>query len=359
MNITSQYIIFTSLLIFSCTSPSEGSSQVILFETTLLQGKEILTDEYGIISVNFFGGFLIAALNDNPLSYAIYDTRDSLKKLGTIGRIGNGPDEWKGFYATGQHKKTGLGHSFWVVDPIGYKLRLVNIEQSLHKGVPVVEEEYSLHPKYGLNQYTFRMDSGVFIGNLGLGAIDRTRLKKLDIATELSSHSELIPTVNGIERADPSDFYEIYFDYLGMKPDKTKFASAMFLFDRLDIFNADLTLVNSFVEKPEANYSLKDFNFDNKTFHYRSVKVTDNFIYAAYRKQKFTEFIDEADSKISTSPKSEIRIFNWEGQLLEVLEVPYNVMSFAIDEKNHLLYIIDYYNEKNIKINISNISIYK
>ena len=359
MNGTSLYIILSLLLFFSCASPSEGNSQVISSKTTLSQAEEILADEDAIISVHFFGHFLIALLNDNTLSYAIYDTGNSLKKLGTIGSIGNGPDQWQGFYATGQYEKTDLGHSFWVVDPIAYKLRLVNIEQSLLTGTPVIEERYSIHPKYGLNQFTYRMDSGVFIGNLGLGAMDRTRLKKLDIKTELSSQSELIPAVDGIERADPTDIYNIYFDYLRMKPDKTKFVSAMSLIDRLDIFNANLTLANSFVEEPKANYVLKDFDFNNKIFHYRSLDATDNFIYAAYRKQKITELIDEAESKTAAPPKSEIRIFNWDGELLEILEVPYNVMSFAVDEKNRLLYIIDFYNEKNIKLDISDLSIFQ
>ena len=49
---------------------------------------------------------------------------------------------------------------------------------------------------------------------------------------------------------------------------------------------------------------------------------------------------------------SQVRVFNWEGSLVRVIQLPDDLMSIAVDEKTQMMYGVDFNNEKILKYNI-------
>lgn len=152
-------------------------------------------------------------------------------------------------------------------------------------------------------------------------------------------------------------YNSLYISTFRMKPDKTKFASAMVMFNRIDIFDSEGNLENSIIEGedfPEKTLDeylkAKQENIDkiNVKRYYQGSFVSDSYIYCLYYNQLQNEY-----SK--NSIPVEVRIFNWSGEPLCKIKVPDYLQSFTIDEKNGLMYGIALFDEKILIYDIKSI----
>jgi hypothetical protein len=142
-----------------------------------------------------------------------------------------------------------------------------------------------------------------------------------------------------------------------MKSDKTKFASAMTMFNRVDIFDANGNLLNSYIDKDNISKSqIRNYlssteenliNLDVKNY-YMDAWSTNDFIYTLYHNQKQADY-----SKKSIPVK--IRIFNWNAEPMCEINVPDYLTTFTVDEKNGIMYGGAYFDEKIFKYDISSI----
>jgi hypothetical protein len=147
----------------------------------------------------------------------------------------------------------------------------------------------------------------------------------------------------------------LYTSHIGLKNDKTKIASAMSAFNRIDIFDTDGILEKSVLEGAEIpkddiqSYLAAEIG-DNRALmiHYNAIYTTDNYIYALYYGQAKSDY---AMKLIET----EIRIFDWAGKPLSKIKVPDYLLNFSIDEERGLMYGVDYSNGKSLQYDIKKI----
>lgn len=348
MIITNKHIVLLSLglIIFSglgCQKSDSNSEN----SSIQIQGTSILENEEPIISFNTAGSYLIGTLYDNDDVYTVYKLPE-LDSLGRIGKIGIGPGEWKGPNITGQVDEDSNTTSVWINDGITNELFLLNIDSSLSLGRPYLAKNIKLHPKYNLNQYSYVLNNNTIIGNAGFNSFEAFRLQKVDLSNGSIQKSELIPEIEGIEQASVPHKYSTYFSYIGMKPDKSLFVSAMNSINRIDIFNANLELIATFEEPSNYRYLTPKYINDMTTsqLFFRSVCVTDNFIYALRTNALFKE-------AMTKNHTSELLIFDWSLNLLKTIEISDYLIALALDESNGTFYGVDYYNQKFLKYDLN------
>lgn len=333
-------IIFFGLSCQKSNSNPEASSIEI-------QGSSILENEEPIISFHTAGSYLIGTLYDSDEAYAVYKLPE-LDSLGRIGKIGISPNDWKGPNLTGQIVKDSNTTSIWVNDGISNELFLLNIDSSLSLGIPFLSKKIKLHPKYNLNQYSFVLDENIIIGNAGFNSSEAIRLQKVDLSNGSIEKSDLVPEIGGIEEAAVPQKYSTYFSYLGIKSDKSLLVSAMNSLNRIDVFNTDLKLVATFEEPSNYRYLTPKYINDITTsqLFFRSVCVTDEFIFALRTKTLFKE-------SMTKNHTSEILIFDWSLNLLKTIGTSDYLISLSLDEANGTLYGVDYYNQKFLKYDLN------
>ena len=245
-------------------------------------------------------------------------------------------------------------YSYLLNDGHRLRARLFNLTEFIKNDSVIFEDDFRLHPKHGLTQNLYFIDNDKYAGVPGIDAIDRGRIIFYDRNKDQSTFSALFPeivdkTLNGYE------LYTLYFSHIIKHPSKPIFASVMVHFDRLDIMDSSGDLLatskaNNFNEEEiTKNPKLTTENgLIDLTMYYQDVKVTEKRIYALYYDQKNSSYGKEY---IPTK----IRIFDWEGHLLNVLEVPDYLMSFSVDEQRNTIYGVDYFNEGIFKYDITNI----
>ena len=144
----------------------------------------------------------------------------------------------------------------------------------------------------------------------------------------------------------------LYVSNIGLKPDKTRIASAMCAFDRIDVFKTDGELERSIFNGSEIpdNISAYLAQTDSRglNMYYGGIFTSNHFIYALYHGQPFPDY---GQKPIST----QIRIFSWNGNSLCKIVVRDNLYNFTIDEKNGFMYGVDHYSKQILKYNIKHV----
>lgn len=144
-----------------------------------------------------------------------------------------------------------------------------------------------------------------------------------NLQNEVSREYILYDRITDIERNQVGSADKI-------KPDFKKLAQAMLQFDQINILDLEreehlsLTTSKNFMHLP-----LDDSKEPN--MYYSDLCVTDKQIYALYANQPITRW--GLDSK-----KSEIQVFNWNGDPVCKIIIPEYLLYINIDEKNKHLY---------------------
>ncbi len=332
-------------------------------------GEEILKEEYNVLSLYFIDKYLLASLrNTDEYFFTLYDLATN-KKVMNLFPYGNGPGEFSSGYSYQHYEKEDGKLYVWIHDYQRFKLIKIDITRSVEENKTVIDKvvKTGTRDSFFVDMYfgaIFYLDSTKLVGttsNLSLkmkrfvvyNPIEDTIIKavapfpevKYDFTKKDEGYGRLMYIYN-----------QLYIAGLGMKPDESLFASAMSMFNRLDIFDANGNVTNSYVDDDNISENLiKEYlssNLDNVSKvpvknYYADVSVTDRFIYALYQ--------NRLDSAWRTSVPVKVRIFNWKAEPVCTIDIPDFLQHISVDENNGILYGCAYTDEKILKYDIKGI----
>jgi len=368
-------MLVSMVFVLSCnnrkkSSPQSASGYSGSFDSAYsVTGREILKEEYNALMLNAVDTFLLAShRNTDKYFFTLYGSK-SQQKIMQLMPYGKGPGEFSSGYAY-QYAQNEDGIWYvWILDYRRSLLYKVNISKSVEEGKTVVEKiiktgsRDSFFADIDFNMVFF-VDSNKLVGttsNLSkkmkrfvvynpiedtvVKAVDPFPKVNYDFTKKDEGYGRLMYIYNPLFLAD--------FD---MKPDKSLFASAMDKFNRLDIFDINGNVVNSYVDDDNITENLINeylaSNLDNFRnvpikYYYANMDVTDRFIFALYQ--------NRLDSAYKTSIPVKVRVFNWKAEPVCTIDIPDYLQYISIDEDNGILYGTSYYDEKFLKYDIKNI----
>ncbi len=351
---------FLLFVTFSCNIKQVNSAD---FKKFNVKGTQIFSDNVEITKLYFLDELLFAKIDNKNFYYALFDSK-SLKFITRIARKGEGPNEIPyGLSYSGQYIKENDQVKIWTYGVNTHILYLINVTKSISEKKTVIEKQVKSLSELNFSNL-FYLDSTRIIANNGMITPNMNRLQIYNPVT--NNITKIVPLFPAIEiRKNIINMDYIFYRYnvlyissFRMKPDKTKFASAMNFFNRVDIFDDWGNLKYSYIDKDNNNTKgiINDYldaseenvkNIDIKEFYGNSV-ATDSFIYTLYRHQVNSEY-GKVFKPIT------IRVFNWQAEPICEINVPDYLTSFTIDEKNGIMYGIAYFDEKILKYDISSI----
>lgn len=335
---------FLILLVFCVACQKQETNEIISeikeFEVEQdLVGHEIFKDVYDIIQLTVIDTFIVANTMSDRYNFRIFSS-GKLDFLGYLGEEANSPFGWGAPRLSDQFVRQDNGICFWVNDGHKYDFRLININQSLAQEKPVVEKEFNIKPEYALTQNLIFLNDSTLVGNLGIDAYKRSRLKAINPFKDEEQLSELFPPVKNKQLLDQYDLYILYFNSLRYNEKHSKFVSALNRFNRIDVFNENMVLEKSIVEGDSysgldaKSHKKPGMVIDELNTYYIDLYCSDKYIYALFKSSR------------NSKSKNEIRVFNWNYKPLYNLKISESLVSFSVDEKNGFIYGVNYEEEK-------------
>jgi len=315
-----------------------------------LIGEQILDSLYDAIELNVVDTLLFVRLKGGQDLFKIFSS-SNLSFVMNLGVYGDGPEEWKAPRYCGQYTKTSSSYSIWINDVFKRQFMLVEING---KDVNVAKE-YKISPILNLDRDLFYLDSNRLAGNNGMDAIQKSRMCFYNPITDSCEFVWDFPEINDKEKFTRVELFDIYYDHLKMKSNGSFFVSTLERFNRIDIMNHKGVIIksslgdvgNGYYKSEVSDYKTNE-GLRSLSCYYTWLQVTDENIYALY--------LNQSDDDYNYIPKPvEIHVFDWELKPKYKLFVDDYLICFAVDEKNGWVYGLDYYNEKIIRYNMTNV----
>ncbi len=331
----------------ACNRGNKEGEEDYAFERIIeLSGREVFESELSQ-RVEIAGDFLLfeqSAKVSGSALYHVYRAKD-LGFIGTVGERGQVPYGFIGAQYSGQYYVKDEQTMFWVNDAPRHRISAINVNESLQSEFAVIDSVIDHNPQYGFMNSLFVLENGGLAGYQP--SFSKTRNKHpLYIFPGNKSdglgHAGEYPVVRNIENIPNASGLEHVFKRLSMaiKPDESRLVVAFTFYDRLDIYDKSGELIKS-VRHPDYYEEYNSFNVidmslkskvKNINYYYQSVGVSDDFIFAlCYNKRRY-ELYNEASSKV------QIRVFDWSGDTVCLLNCPNDLVSICVDEKNRKLY---------------------
>lgn len=220
---------------------------------------------------------------------------------------------------------------------------------------PVIENSTRINMREFPFFQLFKGNNNKLYATSWIYEVNRVRLKSYIPSSKTIQKSTLFPKINNSNHLPSEVMNSLYSGSFSKHPTKDIFVHAMFMFNRIDVFDENLNVIKSIVD----GENWRDGFFDGKEMDisrdylspivdgYNGLTVSENFIFAL-----------EAKENIGTEEEKEnesfIRVFNWDGKPLAYFEIPHDLSSIDIDESNGYLYATDYQHELVLRFNISN-----
>jgi len=343
-------IVVTFFFLSNCQTDQNNKSQQNNTRIINIKGESILKKEYGAMSIAVVDTLILVYIKGSKDFYHIYNA-NTLNYIGRLGKRGNGPSEWSAPHYSGQYIKTDSAILIWINDVFKYRFMLVNVTKSLKQNIPVVEKEYRHSPNFYLTQDLLYVNDFKLVGTLGMDAIEKGRLCLYNPILNSVQITNLFPKISNQNNFNTYDLYQIYFDDIRLKPDRSLLVSAMNTFDRIDIFDTTGNVIKSIIGnevKIDGIKNKKNSELVGLTSYYEDIYLSDEYIYTLYYNQPVKDY---GEIFIPT----EIRVFDYTGNQLFCLKTEDYLMTFSVDENNGWIYGVDYFNEKILKYNIQGI----
>jgi hypothetical protein len=322
-----------------------------------LEGQEILTQDYNHHHKIFVvDTLLVTMVNSGKNHYHVYH-KNKLTYLGPIGVRGEGPNEWEIPQTTvGQFEKTDEGIKLWYFDFLRGNYSLMNLTKTLKSGsaYPIVDRRLRIDMKIFPYYQLFMGENSKIYANGWIYEQNRVRIKSYDLERKVISKSGLFPAIKNNSRLPAETMNSLYGGSFDKHPSQDKFVQAMFMFNRIDIFDENLKVIKTIVdgENWKDNFydgleidPTKDF-FEERIDGYNGLTLSENLIFALEMKRN-------VNSEINKENESFIRVYDWEGRPKAYLTVKHDLSSIDIDEKEGKLYATDYTHELVLRFDIS------
>ncbi|WP_075352213.1 BF3164 family lipoprotein [Algoriphagus marinus] len=322
-----------------------------------LQSEKILTEDYNHHHRIFvIDTLLLTMVNSGTNHYHVYH-KNTLNYLGPIGVRGEGPDQWEIPQTTvGQFEKANDGIKLWYFDFLRGNYSLMNLTKTLNSKspYPIVERKLRVNMKIFPYFQLFMGNNNRIYANSWIYEQNRGRIKSFDLESNKIYKSGLFPVIKNSERLPAETINSLYGASFYKHPKQDKFVQAMYMFNRIDIFDENLNVIKTIVdgENWKDNYydaididPTKEF-FEGRTDGFNSLALSENFIYAL-------EADRNVNSEINKENECFIRVYDWDGRPKAYLTVKHDLSSIAIDESNGKLYATDYSHELVLRFDIS------
>lgn len=332
-----------ALTLNSCKKSDNKEKDVLDFKNfpksyQLDSGQEVLSNDLGY-AIAVVDTFILVKQRQNDLTNKVFNVYDlNLSFLGNIGSRGSGPSEFIGTGFSYQYLKEQNDISIVINDFPQSQISIVSLKESLKRDTTIIKKQIEYHPKYDFSSALFITNDGGIIGRQG-GLGYKTNIYEIHILKngqkELLSYGEY-PTVANLDSQPSFEPETVNAGALTKHPIYDKYASALFYYDQLRIYDSNgqtLRTIKSsdFKEYSADKISSNNPQVNNLRIYNRSVISTSNFIYSLVYDQA------KSDLDIEFIPVT-IRVFDWDGNLKGILKCPDYLTNISVDEKNGYLY---------------------
>jgi|GEM_PF-1272620 len=283
---------------------------------------------------------------------------NTLDFLGSFGVRGEAPEEWTmPITMSGQYETSKDGLNLWFYDYLKGHFSKINLTKTLNSNSlnPIIDETVSIDTKKFPFTNLFYVSEEKIIGDSWISESDRRRIKSFNPKTEEVKKSELFPAMKNTSKLPAEVLNSFYTSAFSKHPTKPLFVQAMFVFNRIDIFNENLQVVKTIVDGDNglddyydgAEVDLKSDFLLGKIQGYDGVTTTSDYIFALEMNVKTQDQIKPKDSYV--------RVYDWSGKPVCLLQFEHPIVGLAVDERTGILYITDYENESVLRYNIKNL----
>ncbi len=328
-------------------------------KTIKIEAEEILTNNYYHHHKIFIvGDYLLTMVNSGDHQYHVFDKKTQ-KYLGPVGIRGQGPNEWEIPQTTlGQFEKTPDGVMLWNFDYLRGNFNKINLTKTLDSksANPVIENTTRINMREFPYFQLFQGSNGKIYATGWIYEVNRVRLKSINPSSMAIQKSGLFPKIKNSNNLPSEILNSLYGGSIDKHPTKDIFVHAMFMFNRIDIFDENLNVIKTIVDGKnweDDYYDGREINPSTDFLRpridgFNGLAVSDNFIIAL-----------EAKKNVGTEKEKEnesfIRVYNWDGKPLAYFEIEHDLSSIDLDEAEGMLYATDYGHELVLKFNISNL----
>lgn len=324
----------------------------------MLEGEEIIQDDYHHHhKVYILDTVLLTTSNAGDYHFHAYHTQTQ-EYLGSMGVRGEGPDEWTmPSTTTGQHEVTEEGLFLWFFDYQRGHLSKIDLTKTLQSGspYPILATSFRIDGRKFPYFQLFYLSDEKLVGDCWITEQDRVRIKSYNPKTEEVKKSPLFPSMKNLHLLPAEVINSLYSSPFVKHPTKNLFVQAMFVMNRIDIFDEDLNLLKSVVDGEnwqDDYYDAKDINpasayLKERIDGYDGLAATRDFIFALEMKK--------ASGNAANRPESFVRVYDWEGRPVCLLQFGNNFNAIAVDEAEGMFYATDYANEMVLRYDIKNL----
>lgn len=337
-------LLLALFLFGSCTPKSHYAGEVKEIADSKavveLEGQLLKVECPGAMTISAYDTLLLVSTDHRPSAALDIFSLNSGKLLGTFCTKGKGPNEFISFHHYGQYMVDSAGSVLLPAIDYARKFAVIDLTQSLAQGrtcfarvLPWADPYFrtsGLFPLGGdsmLIQYPcYKTDARDFDYHLPrtILSIDGREARAYEVFARK------------VETPQFSQLSSFVFDAISsLKPDGTKWVEGLRGADYLNVVDIESGRVTG--AKTKDTPSLEQIgsdSFEQIRFYYMSVAATDDLIFALY--------IDQPVERFQTEPlPGEIRVFDWEANLLMRIKVRENLSWITISEKTGMLYGLD------------------
>ena len=325
-------------------------------EIITIEGEPILTYDYHHhFKIHLLDTLLLTTVNGGKNHYHVYH-KDKLTYLGAVGVRGDGPDEWDIPSTTvGQFELTKEGIGLWNFNYLRGTFTLINLTKTLESGSPkpILNRRLRINTKVFPYYQLYMGDNNKIFASGWIFEENRSRLKFFDLESNQIGKTALFPTIRNSGNFPPEIMNSLYTASFGKHPTEDKFVQALFVYNRIDIFDGNLKVLKSIVDGENWKNDYYDgkeiditINFISPRMNgFNGLALSNNFIFALEGKKN-----EGTDEEIEN--ESFIRVYDWEGRPKAYLNVNHDLTGIAFDEKSGNLYATDYSHELVLRFNI-------
>jgi hypothetical protein len=316
------------VLLVSCTHESRQHAPI---KSTHLKGVEVQIEEGLVIDAHVIDSFLVLKHQKGAYHFSIYKIGEWTKSY-EFGKRGNGPEEFSSLNLTNQFVKYSNSLNVYLIDPFAKKIYKAGWLASYPEVSINLVEEYSGMEGFAQDVFRHHEEKGLF-GVLE-GGTNRF-FKKLNtdeiiqyIAFESAFDHLPIQVKTYIEK-----------EIVRINPDTLLLASVFKYQNRLEVINLSGKIIREYQGVNENKFENPKEGGDDLICYYEDLFVTTRFIYGL--------FIQQRDDDVADREKTvQVHVFDWDLQLVHILQMDEYLLQIAIDEMDSLLIGIDYLNER-------------
>lgn len=267
---------------------------------------------------------LVQYQHANPSYYWDVYSLTNLKHLKSILRQGRGPNEVLFAHYAGQYEI--INDDLWMFffDTTSAKFLKVNLSESIRSGNDIIELvspiDREKFPYFAINDSTF-----IYCGyNPDKGY--------LGLMTENNFRKEPVTIKKIYKDTTLEDFYKLSHSLYYNAKNK-KLCVIPYYVNHIQIIDleGDSDILLSTANSDNWPALQKENISESTIIYYGSTRITEDYIFALYTNKKISEMENIPE-------ETEIHIFNWDGEAIAKILLGHNLISFAVDAKNKILY---------------------